>query len=1402
MNPITGKVSQLLKHGAVWTLLLLLTLTQASQAALLYSTNGNTITIIGSNPKASGALVIPSTIDTLPVTAIGDSAFESCTALTSVTIPTSVTSIGISAFYNCGGMKSVTIPATVTSIGSDAFAWCSGLTSVTIPTSITAIGNSVFYQCSGLTSVTIPANVTSIGSDAFAWCTALTSVTIPNSVTSINRAAFEGCSGLTGVTIPTGITSIGSDVFSWCTGLTSVTIPTSVTSIGYAAFYQCSGLTNVTIPTSVAAISTYAFRSCAGLTSVTIPASVTAISASAFRSCTELTSVYFMGNPPSTGIDVFYDTPSTIYYIQGKTGWIATFADRPTAAFEPLAISVQPLPLTVTAGSTASFTVTATGTAPLSYQWRKDGVTIAKATNQTFSLATTTVTDTGLYQVSISNRAATLTSLAAQLTVKPLTPVITSATTATAMVGQPFSYTITANSSPTNYNATGLPAGLSVNTGTGVISGTPTTVATSTITLSASNVGGTGTRTLTLTVNPPTPVITSAATVTATLSRPFSYTITANSSPTSFNATELPAGLSVNTGTGVISGTPTTVATSTITLSASNAGGTGTRTLTLTVNLPPVPVLTSPATASATVGQYFSYAIAANNYPTSFGATDLPTGFSFDSLTGVISGTPTTAATSTITISASNIGGTGMQTLTLTVHPIPVITSPATASTTVGQPFSHTITADYATAPFAATGLPAGLSLNSLTGVISGTPNAAGTSTIIISTSNAFGTGNQTLTLIVHPIPVITSAATAVTTVGQLLSYTITANYATPPFAAADLPAGLSLDPLTGVISGTPTIAGTSTITLSAKNAYGTGSQALILTVTPAVIPVITSAATASIMVGQIFSYTITSDNPVALLATTDLPAGLSLDPLTGVISGTPTTAGTNMITLSASIPFGTGTLILKLTVNPIPIPVITSAATASVTIGQSFRYIIRVINETTSFGATGLPAGLSLNSITGVISGTPTAAGTSTITLSAVNTFGTGSLTLTLTVNPIPVVTSAATATATMGQMFSYTITADHATTPFATTELPAGLSLNSATGVISGTPTAAGTSTIKLSASNAFGTVTKTLTLTVNPTPVITSAATATAMVGQLFNYTITTDIETTLLTAKGLPQGLILDSPTGVISGRPTTAGTSTITLSAINAFGTGSLTLTLTVNPIPIPMITSAATATATLGQPFRYTIVATHTPTSFAATDLPGGLSLDLLTGVISGTPSTAGTSTIALSAINAFGTGNLTLTLTVNAMPVITSATTATATVGQFFSHTITANNAPTKFTATGLPAGLSLNSVTGVISGKPTTAGTKTITLSAINPFGTGSQTLTLTVYPAPIITIIQGIAGNGFSLLVRGEPNQEHVIEYTTNFQQWVPLATNVVGATDWTLEDPQGTENAHRFYRVFKR
>jgi hypothetical protein len=231
----------------------------------------------------------------------------------------------------------------------------------------------------------------------------------------------------------------------------------------------------------------------------------------------------------------------------------------------------------------------------------------------------------------------------------------------------------------------------------------------------------------------------------------FSYQITASNSPTSFNATSLPAGLSINTTTGLISGTPTTAATSNVTLSATNAGGTGTKTLVLTIN-PPTPVITSSGTAGGQVGVAFSYQITASNSPTSFNATGLPAGLSINTATGIISGTPTTAATSNVTLSAANAGGTGNATLTLTINPpTPVITSSGSASGKVGAAFSYQITASNSPTSFNATGLPAGLTVNTNSGLISGTPTTIGNSNVSLSATNAGGTGTKILTLSIAP---------------------------------------------------------------------------------------------------------------------------------------------------------------------------------------------------------------------------------------------------------------------------------------------------------------------------------------------------------------------------------------------------------------------------------------------------------------------------------------------------------------------------------------------------------------------------------------------------------------------------------------------------------------------------
>ena len=225
------------------------------------------------------------------VTSIGDSAFESCNTLISITIPDGVTSIGEYAFCNCTSLTSITIPDGVTSIGEYAFYGCNSLTSITIPGSVTSIETGTFYNCSSLTDIVIPNSVTSIGYAAFYGCNSLTSITIPGSVTSIESSTFYGCNSLTSITIPDSVTSIGYAAFNSCGSLTSITIPDSVTSIGRYAFQNCSSLTSITIPDSVTSIGDSAFYSCEKLTSITIPDSVTSIGDAVFSNCESLTAI-------------------------------------------------------------------------------------------------------------------------------------------------------------------------------------------------------------------------------------------------------------------------------------------------------------------------------------------------------------------------------------------------------------------------------------------------------------------------------------------------------------------------------------------------------------------------------------------------------------------------------------------------------------------------------------------------------------------------------------------------------------------------------------------------------------------------------------------------------------------------------------------------------------------------------------------------------------------------------------------------------------------------------------------------------------------------------------------------------------------------------------------------------
>ena len=338
-----------------------------ARAQFLFVTNNGSITITGYTGPG-GNVVIPSEANGLPVTGIGDYAFNSGPRLelispsspfpVLVTLPLGVQPVQfvpplgqpvlrpiqpqsiqpiqpilsspvqtssilsspavIPHAVMSKGITGIIIPGSITNIGSFAFSFCTNLTLVTISNGLVRIGDGAFYECTRLPQVIIPGSVTAIGNNAFNDCTKLTGIKIPNSVASIGTFAFFGCSNLVSVSIGSGVTNIAPAAFGQCLKLPAITVDAAnadYTSSNGVLFdksldtleeYPGGKAGIYTIPSRVTLIASDAFDFCTKLTGVSIPSTVTCISSNAFVDCDKLTGIVIPNSVTNLGLNAFY----------------------------------------------------------------------------------------------------------------------------------------------------------------------------------------------------------------------------------------------------------------------------------------------------------------------------------------------------------------------------------------------------------------------------------------------------------------------------------------------------------------------------------------------------------------------------------------------------------------------------------------------------------------------------------------------------------------------------------------------------------------------------------------------------------------------------------------------------------------------------------------------------------------------------------------------------------------------------------------------------------------------------------------------------------------------------------------------------------------------------------------
>ncbi|WP_216361192.1 putative Ig domain-containing protein [Caulobacter mirabilis] len=947
-----------------------------------------------------------------------------------------------------------------------------------------------------------------------------------------------------------------------------------------------------------------------------------------------------------------------------------------------------------------------------------------------------------------------------------------------------------------NFSATGLPAGLTMDS-SGVISGTPTTATNATVVVTVTDSSGgngsyTSTASATLTIDAPTIVLSpaSGALPGGPAGAAYGQTITSNGgfAPVTFAVTAgaPPPGLALSGG--VISGTPTATGTYNFTVTGTDSSGnayTGSASYSITVTAPAITV-SPPILSSGSVGLAYSEALAASNgtapYSFALDSGTLPAGVTIDGA-GLISGTPTEGGSFPIAVRVtdSTTGGTysAIQNYTLNIGAPSISLTPGSlANGAIAASYNQSVSASGGTAPYSyavtAGSLPPGLAL-STSGDITGTPTGGGTYNFTVTaTDSSTGagapyTGSSAYSITVDAPTISLSPTTlAPAAVGASVSQTIVATGGTSGYAyavtAGALPAGVTLSP-SGLLSGTPTEAGSFNVTITATDsstgtgAPFTGSQAYSWNIGAATIS-LSPGSLANGAIAASYSQTISATGGTAsygyAITAGSLPPGLALS-TSGDITGTPTGGGTYNFTITATdsstgvgAPF-TGSSAYSITVDA---PTISLSPTTLVpaVVGASVNQTIVATGGTSGYAyavtAGALPAGVTL-SPGGVLSGTPTEAGSFNVTITATDSSTgtgapyTGSQAYSWSIGAPSISMNPTTLPAgVQHDAYSQSITAAGGTAPYsyslASGSLPTGVTL-SPSGLLSGAPTVVGTFNITVRATDSttgggpfsidtpyslvVGVPNPPTAGPVSLTVAANSGANAvTPVLGGPPTVSVAVDAAPAHGTASASGLNLVYTPTAGY-------SGTDSFTYTATNLGGTSApATVTVTVTP-PVLALNDLTPATGTALAAYTATLTASAgaAPYGFALDSgtLPAGVTLSA-GGAVSGTPTQAGSFAFTVKATDVYGaTGTRAYSLEI-AAPTIALTPAAGALPGGLrtvaYSQTITASGgaAPYGYTVTAgtLPAGLTLTTA-GVLSGTPTTAGGNSFTVTATDAYG-----------------------------------------------------------------------------------